>query len=291
MAERLTESTRMAHQPDRTTASSIEEIEIKLLLEGVAMRYGYDFREYALAPLKRSIASGMAGEGVSTISAYLERLLHDESCMQRFLTGVGVNVTSMFREAEVLRCLRDEVIPRFRTYPSLRIWIAGCATGEEVYSMAIILEEEGLYDRSRIYATDLNEESLAIARTGTYPLERVLADESGHTRSGGRGRISDFYSIGGHGARFRRELQRNITWARHNLVSDSSFNEFHLILCANVLIYFRPSLQERAHRLFYDSLIRSGYLALGQKESLVFCPESSRYEQMRNGVNMFHKVR
>jgi chemotaxis protein methyltransferase CheR len=282
---------RLEAQAELAKATNVEEIEIKLLLEGVVMRYGYDFREYALAPLKRSIASGMAGEGVTTISAYQERLLHDASCMQRFLSGVGVNVTSMFREADVLRCIRDEVIPRLRTYPSLRIWVAGCATGEEVYSMAIILKEEGLYERSRIYATDLNEDSLVIARTGSYPMARVVAGESGYAHSGGRGRISDFYSIAGSRARFNRELQRNVTWARHNLVSDSSFNEFHLILCANVMIYFRPSLQERAHRLFYDSLVRSGYLALGQQESLVFCPESSRYEQSRGGVNLFHKVR
>jgi chemotaxis protein methyltransferase CheR len=282
---------RLDAQPELTTSANVEEIEIKLLLDGVAMRYGYDFREYALPPLKRSIASGMAGEGVTTISAYQERLLHDASCMQRFLSGVGVNVTSLFREADVLRCIRDEVIPRFRTYPSLRIWIAGCATGEEVYSMAILLKEEGLYERSRIYATDLNEDSLAIARSGSYPLARVLAGESGYAHSGGRGHVGDFYSVAGSNARFNRELQRNVTWARHNLVSDSSFNEFHMILCANVLIYFRPSLQERAHRLFYDSLARSGYLALGQKESLVFCPESSRYENLRDGINLFHKVR
>jgi chemotaxis protein methyltransferase CheR len=282
---------RLEAQPELAKATNVEEIEIKLLLEGVVMRYGYDFREYALAPLKRSIASGMAGEGVTTISAYQERLLHDASCMQRFLSGVGVNVTSMFREADVLRCIRDEVIPRLRTYPSVRIWVAGCATGEEVHSMAIILKEEGLYERSRIYATDLNEDSLVIARTGSYPMARVVAGESGYAHSGGRGRISDFHSIAGSRARFNRELQRNVTWARHNLVSDSSFNEFHLILCANVMIYFRPSLQERAHRLFYDSLVRSGYLALGQQESLVFCPESSRYEQLRGGVNLFHKVR
>ena len=281
----------METQPQSATAVNVEEIEIKLLLDGVALRYGYDFREYALAPLKRSIASGMAGEGVATISAYQDRLLHDTSSMQRFLSGVGVNVTSMFREPDAWRCIRDEVIPRFRTYPSLRIWIAGCATGEEVYSMAIMLEEEGLYERSRIYATDLNEDSLVIARTGGYPLARLLAGESGYARSGGRGHISDFYSVTGTTARFQRELQRNVTWAPHNLVSDGSFNEFHLILCANVLIYFRPSLQERAHRLFYDSLVRSGYLALGEKESLVFSPESSRYEQLRDGVKVFHKVR
>jgi chemotaxis protein methyltransferase CheR len=291
MAQPLSGAVRLEKKLEQAPASNLEEIETKLLLEGVAMRYGYDFREYAPGPLKRSIASGMAGEGVSTISAYQERLLHDASCMQRFVSGVGVNVTSMFREADVLRCIREDAIPRFRTYPSVRIWIAGCATGEEVYSVAIVLKEEGLYEKSHIYATDLNESSLAIARAGAYPLARVASDESGHARSGGRGRISDFYTITGHTARFERALQNHITWARHNLVSDSSFNEFHLILCANVLIYFRPTLQERAHRLFYDSLVRSGYLALGQKESLVFCPESSRYEQLRDGVNLFHKVR
>ena len=281
----------MAVQTETAVTPSVEEIEIKLLLEGVSMRYGYDFREYALGPLRRAIASGMAGEGVSTISAYQERLLHDPSCMQRFLGGVGVNVTSMFREADVFQCVREEVVPRLRTYPSVRIWIAGCATGEEVYSVAIALEEEGVYDRSRIYATDLNDSSLAFARAGAYPLDRIRAAEGAYTQSGGKGRISDFYSVSGRHARFRRELQRNVTWARHNLVSDSSFNEFHLIICANVMIYFKPSLQERAHRLFFDSLIRSGYLALGQRESLIFCPESSRYEQVRDGVNLFHKVR
>jgi chemotaxis protein methyltransferase CheR len=281
----------MAVQPETATNSNIEEIEIKLLLEGACLRYGYDFREYALPPLRRSIAAGMAGEGVTTISAYQERLLHDPACMQRFIGGVGVNVTSMFREGDVLRCVREEIIPRLRTYPSVRIWVAGCSTGEEVYSVAIILEEEGLYERSRIYATDLNEDSLAVAKTGTYPLDRVRMDEGGYVNSGGRERFSDSYTVVGKKARFDRELQRNVTWARHNLVTDSSFNEFHLILCANVLIYFKPSLQERAHRLFYDSLIRSGYMALGQRESLVFCPEASRYEQVRSGVNLFHKVR
>jgi chemotaxis protein methyltransferase CheR len=281
----------MAVQPETGVNSNIEEIEIRLLLEGVNLRYGYDFREYALGPLRRSIAAGMAGEGVPTISAYQERLLHDPACMQRFLSGVGVNVTSMFREVEEFRCFREEVVPRLRTYPSVRIWIAGCSTGEEVYSLAIILQEEGLYPRTRIYATDLNENSLAVARTGAYPLERARSDEGAYAHAGGNGQISDYYAVAGHTARFHRDLQRNVTWARHNLVTDSSFNEFHLILCANVLIYFKPALQERAHRLFFDSLIRSGYLALGQRESLTFCPESSRYQQVRDGVSLFHKVR
>jgi chemotaxis protein methyltransferase CheR len=268
----------------------LEEIETRLLLDGIRLCYGYDFRDYAIGPLRRSIIAAMATEGVASISAYQDRILHDAACMQRFLGAVGVNVTSVFRDAALMQRLRDEVVPVLRTYPSVRIWVVGCSTGEEVYSLAILLEEEGLRNRVRIYATDLNEDMLAIARTGAYPLDRIRSREEEYVRSGGRVRLSDHYAVSGRSARFNRELQSNVTWLRHNLVTDSSFNEFHLILCANVLIYFRPTLQERAHRLFYESLVRWGFLALGQRESLVFCPESSRYEQVRDGVNLFRKV-
>jgi chemotaxis protein methyltransferase CheR len=271
--------------------AGLEEIEIWLLLEGIRLCYGYDFREYALKPLRRSIANAMVAEEVSTISAYQDRILHDASCMRRFLSTVGVSVTSMFREAELLHCMREEVIPLLRTYPSVRIWMVGCATGEEVYSLAITLEEEGVLRRASIYATDLNEDTLAVARTGAYPLDRVHSYEDAYVKSGGRSKLSDHYDVSGRSARFHRSLQSNVTWARHNLVTDASFNQFHLIICANVLIYFRPSLQERSHRLFFDSLVRSGFLALGKGESLVFSPESSRYQQVRIGVSLFRKVR
>jgi chemotaxis protein methyltransferase CheR len=271
--------------------SNIEEIEIRLLLEGVALRYGYDFREYAGAPLRRSLTLGMAGEGVATISAYQDRLLHDASAMKRFLSAVGVTVTGMFREADTLGCIRKEVVPVLRTYPSVRVWIAGCATGEEVYSLAIVLEEEGVYDRCRLYATDLNDDALAIARAGVYPLERVTSYESDYLRAGGCGALSDFYSVAGNQARMQRTLKRNISWAQHNLVTDASFNDFQLIVCTNVLIYFRPTLQQRAHRLFHESLVRSGYLALGRRESLTFNPESSHYEPVAEGLSLFRKVR
>jgi chemotaxis protein methyltransferase CheR len=270
--------------------SNLEEIEIKLLLEGVALRYGYDFREYALAPLRRSLTLGMAGEGVGTISAYQERLLYDASAMNRFLSAVGVTVTGMFREAETLRCIREDVVPLLRTYPSVRVWLAGCATGEEVYSLAIVLEEAGVYDRCRLYATDLNNDALAVARTGAYALDSVMSYESDYLRAGGSGALSDFYIVSGRQARIRRNLQRNIMWAQHNLVSDASFNDFHLIVCTNVLIYFRPALQERAHRLFHESLVRSGYLALGRRESLTFNPESSHYVPVAEGLSLFRKV-
>jgi chemotaxis protein methyltransferase CheR len=273
------------------TEAGLEEIEIRLLLDGIRLCYGYDFREYALRPLRRSITDSMTAEGVATISAFQDRILHDASCMHRFLSTAGVSVTSMFRETGLMRCLRQEVIPIFRTYPSVRIWMVGCATGEEVYSLAITLQEEGILRRASIYATDLNEDTLAVARTGAFPLDRVRAYEDAYVSSGGRAKLSDHYSVSGRSARFHRSLQSNVTWAQHNLVTDSSFNQFHLIICANVLIYFRPSLQERAHRLFFDSLVRSGFLALGKGESLVFSPESSRYQQVRNGVSLFRKTR
>jgi chemotaxis protein methyltransferase CheR len=270
---------------------ALEEIEIRLLVEGIRLRYGYDFREYASRPLRQSIYDAMVGEGHTTISAFQAHILHDEACMQRFLGTVGVSVTSMFRDAELMRCLREEVVPVFRTYPSVRVWMVGCATGEEVYSLAIMLQEEDVLRRAAIYATDLNEDALVIARTGSYPLERVRSYEERYELSGGRGKLSDHYDVSGRSARFHRNLAHNVTWARHNLVTDSSFNNFHLIICANVLIYFRPSLQERAHRLFVDSLVRSGFLGLGRGELLVFSPESSRFTQVRDGVSLFRKIR
>lgn len=273
------------------TDAGVEEIEIKLLLEGIRLCYGYDFREYALRPLRRSIVSAIGAEGLPTVSAYQDRILHDATCMQRLLGHVGVSVTSMFREVELLRCVRDEVVPVFRTFPSVRIWMVGCATGEEAYSLAILLQEEDVLRRATIYATDINEETLAVARTGSYPLDLIRSSEDRYAASGGQGKLSDFYTNSGKNAHFNGSLRKSITWARHNLVTDASFNDFHLIVCANVLIYFRPSLQEKAHRLFADSLVRSGFLALGKGESLVFSPESSRYQQVHDRASLFRKVR
>jgi chemotaxis protein methyltransferase CheR len=273
------------------TGTELEEIEIRLLLEGIRLCYGYDFREYALSPLRRGLMTAMAREGVRTVSAYQDRILHDASCMQRFLGIVGVNVTSMFREPELFHAFRDEVLPLLRTYPSSRVWVAGCATGEEVYSLAILLAEEELLHRTTIYATDMNEDMLAVAKLGSYPAERMRRYEEAYALAGGRHSLSDHYSVIGRSARLDRKLQETITWATHNLVTDGSFNDFHMIICANVLIYFRPALQERAHRLFYDSLVRGGFLALGKREPLVNCPDREHYEQVRNGVNLFRKMR
>jgi len=277
--------------PTPSQIQTLEDIEIKLLLEAISLRYGYDFREYAVAPLRRSISAALAAEGVTTISAYQDRLLHDASSMQRLLGTVGVSVTSMFRDADTWRCLREEIIPVLRTYPSVRIWSVGCATGEEVYSLAVVLKEERLYERASIYATDMNEDTLAIARVGALPLERLRTYEHDYLLAGGHSSLSNYFTSVGRIGRLNRDMLSNVTWAQHNLVTDASFNTFHLIVCTNVLIYFRPTLQQRAHRLFYESLVRSGFLALGQRESLIFAPESSRYHQVRDGVNVFRKLR
>ncbi len=271
--------------------TELEEIEVQLLLEGIRLCYGYDFREYAPGPLRRGLATAMARERAPTVSAYQDRVLHDAASMQRFLGAVGVNVTAMYRDPETMRCIREDVVPMLKTYPSCRVWVAGCSTGEEVYALAILLDEAGILSRCGIYATDLNEDMLAIARFGTYPIDRVRRYDDAYSAAGGTGSLSDHYSIVGRSARFNRNLQRSITWARHSLVSDGSFNDFHLIACTNVLIYFRESLQARAHRLIYDSLIRGGFLALGKRESLVSCPDRDHYEQVSDGVNVFRKTR
>lgn len=273
------------------TGTEIEEIEISLLLEGIRLSYGYDFREYALSPLRRGLMTAMSREGVRTVSAYQDRVLHDAACMQRFLGAVGVSLTTMFRDPELMHSLREEVVPLLRTYPSSRIWIAGCATGEEVYSLAILLDEAGMLKRTSIYATDINEDMLAVARLGSYPLEKMQRCEESYRLAGGAASLVDHYTVTGRSAHLNQRLQDSVTWARHNLATDGSFNDFHLIVCANVLIYFRPSLQERAHRLFYDSLIRGGFLALGKRESLLHCPDREHYEQVRDGVNLFRKMR
>ena len=271
--------------------AELEDIEVHLLLEGIRLAYGYDFREYALTPLRRGLTTAMARERVTTVSAFQDRVLHDAAVMQQLLGHVGVNVTAMFRDPETIQCLREEVVPLLKTYPSCRLWVAGCATGEEVYALALVLEEEGMLGRCSIYATDLNEDMLTIARQGSYPVDRIRRFDDAYLAAGGRGRLSDHYSIAGRSAQFSTKLRRSVTWARHNLASDGSFNDFHVIACSNVLIYFRESLQARAHRLIYDSLIRGGYLVLGKRESLLSSPEREHYEQVRDGVSVFRKMR
>jgi len=269
----------------------VERIELDLLLEAIFRRYGFDFREYAPASLRRRVGRRVRHEGVSTVSALQELLLHDPQVMERLILDLSINVTAMFRDPSFYAAFRGRVVPMLHTYPFTRIWVAGCSSGEEVYSLAILLEEEGLYDRSRIYATDINEAVIEEARAGVYPLQKMQEYTQNYIRAGGKRSFSDYYVSAYDGAVFDRSLVRNIVFAQHNLVSDGSFNEFHVILCRNVMIYFDRSLQNRVHRLFYESLARLGVLALGHKESIQFSPNADSYEELDPEERLYKKVK
>jgi len=268
----------------------LETIETDLLLSGLYRKYGYDFREYAYASLKRRIWHFIDTEGLKTISALQELVLHDREALDRFLLGLSVNVTAMFRDPEFFITFRNKVVPLLRTYPFLRIWHAGCSTGEEVYSMAILLQEEGLYHRCRIYATDMNEAVLRKAREGIYPLELVEQYEANYQRAGGRGALADYYTAAYGNAIFRASLRSNVVFSQHNLATDGSFNEFHVILCRNVMIYFTRPLQHRVHSLLRDSLAGFGILGLGSKETLQFSPYEQEFEQLEPGTRLYRRI-
>jgi chemotaxis protein methyltransferase CheR len=271
--------------------SDRESLEIELLLEAIYRHYGYDFREYAAASLKRRVHNLLRFESLATISGLQERILHDPECLGRFLTALSVNVTAVFRDPEFFLTFRQKIVPILRTYPFLRIWHAGCSTGEEVYSMAILLQEEGLYDKCRIYATDMDEAVLKRAREGIFPLEAMKPYAGNYRKAGGTGALADYYT-GAYGhALFRPSLRDNIVFSQHNLAMDSSFNEFHVILCRNVMIYFTKRLQERVHTLFYESLSPFGILGLGSKESLQFTPHERDFEQLEPGIRLFRRIR
>ncbi|MFN6570810.1 protein-glutamate O-methyltransferase CheR [Dendronalium sp. ChiSLP03b] len=268
----------------------LEEIEIQLLLEGIYQYYGYDFRNYALSSLKRRIQSFMRLEDLASVSALQEQLLHDRLCLERFLLGLTVNVTSMFRDPSFYLAFRQQVIPLLRTYPFIRIWHAGCSTGEEVYSMAILLQEENLYHRCRIYATDTNEKVLQNAKSGIFPLRLMQEYTQLYLKAGGQQSFSEYYTAAYDNAIFRASLRENAIFAQHNLATDSSFNEFNVILCRNVLIYFNQTLQKRVHALFYNSLCTFGILGLGRQESIRFSPYEKYYEEMAKGEKLYRRL-
>jgi chemotaxis protein methyltransferase CheR len=275
----------------RTSRDEIEELEIQLLLEGIHQRYGCDFRDYAYSSMRRRIRQVVHDEGLHTVSALQERLLHHPRTLHRFLNTVCVNVTSMFRDPSFYRAFRQKVAPLLRTYPQVRIWQAGCATGEEVYSMAMLLWEEDLYGRSRIYATDMHEAALRKAETGVFPMSAVATYRNNYRAGGGKGSFSRFYTpLDQSSVVVKDELRKNIIFARHNLVTDGSFNEFQVILCRNVLIYFNKRLQDRVHGLLYDSLARLGFLCLGSKETILFTPLERRYEDVDGPERIYRKV-
>jgi chemotaxis protein methyltransferase CheR len=258
----------------------LEDLEIRLLLEGVWSCYGYDFRDYALTSIRRRVRFFMEEEGLSTVTSVQDRVLHDPLALRRFLRALSVNVTAMFRDPSFYRALREVVVPVMRTYPAVRIWHAGCATGEEVYSVAILLREEGLYDRCRLYATDINDAVLRQAQRGELPLSSMRENTRHYIEAGGGHGFARWYKTRDDRAVLDPELRRNIVFAQHNLASDGSFNDFHLVVCRNVLIYFNRALQDRVHRLLYDSLVRFGFLGLGLKETMRFTPHEGHYEEL-----------
>ncbi len=270
---------------------ALERLEIELLLEAVYRHYGFDFRGYAYASLRRRAWKRIQAERLETVSDLQAAVLHDPEVLNRLLDDLSVNVTAMFRDPNFFLVFREKVVPVLRTYPFFRIWHAGCSTGEEVFSMAILLEEEGLYDRARVYATDMNERVLRQARAGIFPLERMQEYTDNYIRAGGRRSFSEYYTAGYDGALFDPALLRNVVFAQHNLVTDRSFSEFNAILCRNVLIYFDKSLQTRVHRLFYDSLAKFGVLALGGKETLRFSAFEECFEPLAPAEKVYRKVR
>jgi chemotaxis protein methyltransferase CheR len=282
---------RTPSEAERPDAAELEELEIELLLEAVHRRYGFDFRGYAPASLKRRLWRRIRAEKLGTVSALQERILHDPLVMERLLLDLSVNVTAMFRDPTFYAALRAKVVPLLRTYPFTRIWIAGCSTGEEVYSLAILLSEEGLYERARIYATDINEVVLERAKTGVFPVDKMQEYTENYIKAGGDRSFSEYYVARYEGALFSRALLDNVVFAQHNLVSDRAFNEFNLILCRNVMIYFDRALQNRVHELFYESLETFGVLGLGHKEAMSFTPFEDRFEELDANERLYRKIR
>jgi len=275
--------------PPPPTGTSTEELELELLLEGIFRRYGYDFRGYAGASLKRRLWKRMTLERIPTLTALLDRVLHDPDTLDRLLKDLSINVTEMFRDPSFFRVLRAKAFPLLRTYPFLRIWVAGCSTGEEVISLAIALREDGLLERTRIYATDMNESALERARDFQVPADALQLYADNYARAGGTAALEDHYRLRGGVGVFDAELAENVVFAQHNLASDRSFNEFHLILCRNVMIYFGRDLQRRVHDLFLDSLVSLGLLGLGRKEGITDADISARYEPIDPAEKLFRR--
>jgi chemotaxis protein methyltransferase CheR len=268
----------------------VEEIEIALLLEAIYRRYGFDFREYAPASLKRRLWRRASAEGLTTMSALQDRVLRDPHCMERLLLDLSINVTAMFRDPSFYASFREKVVPLLHTYPFTRVWIAGCSTGEEVYSLAILLDEEDLLSRCRIYATDINETVLEQARLGVFPLDKMQEYTQNYLRAGGTRAFSEYYLASYDGAVFEKRLIANAVFAQHNLVSDKAFNEFHVVICRNVMIYFDRTLQQRVLGLFHESLVHLGVLGLGRKESIRFSDYADRYEELDGPERLYRKV-
>jgi chemotaxis protein methyltransferase CheR len=265
------------------------ELEVSSLLETVYQKYGYDFRQYSEAHIKRRIMNRMKLSGFHDIAEMQSKVLEDETFASGFLLDLSITVTEMFRDPSFYRSLRENVIPILKTYPFIKIWHAGCSTGEEAYSMAIILQEEGLFDRTTIYATDFNQQALSRAKDGIFPNKMMKEYTANYQLSGGRESFANYYTSDYENVIMNQSLKKNIVWANHNLVTDGVFAEVHLILCRNVLIYFERNLQNNVQSLFHDSLMNGGILCLGSKEGLRFTDFNENYSELDKTQRIYKK--
>ena len=264
----------MPHRKPARTA----DIEQRLLIDAIYHRYHYDFRGYAQASLKRRLGSALQHFGCQTLSQLQDKVLHDPTVFPALLEYLTVQVSDMFRDPSYFRALREEVVPHLRTYPSLKVWVAGCSAGEEAYSLAILLQEEGLLDRTLIYGTDINQQALRAAESGVFDMARVATFTENHARSGGRRSLSDYYTARYGPVVFDKALREHMVFSDHSLATDSVFAEMHLVSCRNVLIYFERDLQDRALGLFREALCHRGFLGLGSKESLRFSAQADAFD-------------
>ena len=272
-------------------APSTFDIELQGLLEAIYAQYHSDFRQYAQASLRRRLGQALVGLGFETLSSLQGNVLRDPRLFQRLLRYLTVGVTEMYRDPAFFQALRAEVVPVLRTYPSIRVWVAGCSTGEEVYALAILLREEGLLDRTLLYASDINPHALQAARDGIYPLARLPQFSDSYRAGGGHSSLADYYTAGYDAAVFDRTLTRNVVFADHSLATDEVFAEMHLISCRNVLIYFNRTLQDRALGLFARSLSPRGFLGLGAKETLRFSAHAARFETFAPDAQIYRRAR
>lgn len=268
----------------------IFDIELKLLLEGILLRYQHDFRDYSVASLRRRMRQAMERFGCASLSKLQDRILHEPAMFAQMLQFFTVQVSEMFRDPAYFRALREKVVPMLHTYPSIKIWVAGCSSGEEVWSLAILLDEEGLLERSMIYATDINVEALAAAEAGIYPVERIAQFSENYQLAGGKRSLSDYYTAAYKGAIFDRRLRRQFVFADHSLATDSVFSEVHMVSCRNVMIYFNKDLQDRSLGLFHEALVNRGFLGLGMKESLHFSRHAASFNELSPSERIFQRA-
>nr|WP_320118540.1 protein-glutamate O-methyltransferase CheR [uncultured Marinifilum sp.] len=277
-------------EENKSANSEIIDIEINLLLEAIYQQYSYDFRNYSKAHIKRRLMHRMAIGSFSSISQMQEKLLREKNFFIDLLEDLSINVTEMFRDPDFYKSFRENVIPTLKTHPFIKVWHAGCSTGEEVYSLAILLHEEGLLDRCQIYATDFNRKVLEVAKSGIYNTQDLDKFEQNYIKSGGKKNLSDYYTLKYGSIKLDQNLSKRVVFADHNLVTDHVFAEVNLILCRNVLIYFNKDLQNKVINLFYDSLLHSGYLCLGTKESLKFTQYDKLFSDTDSKQKIFKKL-